>query len=69
MIGSRRLWDGSTPPVRIYSSVTATTAFDVDMERMALWAGMSVGLVRDVKPAGQIVRETVEHAHAILTSW
>lgn len=69
VIGSRRLWDGSTPPVRIYSSVTATTAFEVDMERMALWAGMSVGLVRDVKPAGQIVRETVEQAQAILTSW
>lgn len=66
VIGSRRLWDGSTSPVRIYSSATATTAFDVDLERMALWAGMSVGLVRDVKPAGQIVRETVREAEDIL---
>lgn len=68
VIGSRRVWDGSTPPVRIYSSVTATTAFDVDIERAALWAGMSVGLVREVKPAGEIVRETVEEAEAILGS-
>jgi len=66
VIGSRRMWDGSTSPVRIYSAVTATSAFDVDLERTPLWAGMSVGLVRDVRPAGQIVRETVREAEAIL---
>ena len=66
IVGSRRMWDGSTVPIRIHSSVTATTAFDVDLERMALWAGMSVGLVREVKPAGEIVRETVREAEEIL---
>ncbi|MGZ8474698.1 MAG: NAD(P)H-dependent flavin oxidoreductase [Candidatus Limnocylindria bacterium] len=66
VIGTRRMWDGSTVPVRLYSSVTATTAFDVDMERAALWAGMSVGLVRDVKPVGEIVRETVRGAEEFL---
>jgi NAD(P)H-dependent flavin oxidoreductase YrpB (nitropropane dioxygenase family) len=52
--------------VRLYSSVTATTSFEVDLDRAALWAGMSVGLVRDVKPAGDIVRETVAEAEEIL---
>ena len=65
-IGTRRMWDGSVAPVRIYSSVTATSAFDVDLERMALWAGMTVGLVREVKPAAEIVRETVMEAEGIL---
>ena len=65
-IGIRRMWDGSTKPVLMYSSVTATTAFDVDLDRAALWAGMSVGLVREVKPAGDIVRETVREAEEIL---
>ncbi len=66
LIGSRTLWDGTTRDVKLYSSVTATTTFDVDIDRAALWAGMSVGLVREVKPAGEIVRETVAEAEAIL---
>jgi nitronate monooxygenase len=65
-IGSRRRWNGTTVPIRTYSSVTATTSFEVDLDRMALWAGMSVGLVREVKPAGEIVRETVREAEEIL---
>lgn len=65
-IGTRLMYDGRTVPIRMYSSVTATTAFDVDLERAALWAGMSVGLVREVKPAGDIVRETVREAEEIL---
>lgn len=65
-IGTRRMFDGRTVPIRMYSSVTATTAFDVDLERAALWAGMSVGLVREVKPAAEIVRETIREAEEIL---
>ncbi|MEP7081820.1 MAG: nitronate monooxygenase [Chloroflexota bacterium] len=66
VIGTRRMWDGSTSPVRMYASVTATSAFDVDPDRAALWAGTSVGLVREVKPAGEIVRETAREAEEIL---
>ena len=65
-IGTRRMPDGSIRPVPTYASATPLTSFDVDLERASLWAGMSVGLVRDVKPAGEIVRETVREAEEIL---
>jgi len=65
-IGTRRLLDGTTRPVPMYASVTTTTAFDTDLERAALWAGTSVGRVTEVKPAGEIVRETVREAEEIL---
>jgi NAD(P)H-dependent flavin oxidoreductase YrpB (nitropropane dioxygenase family) len=38
-----------------------------DVESMSLLAGQGVGLVRDVKPAGQIVRELVEEARQIIS--
>jgi NAD(P)H-dependent flavin oxidoreductase YrpB (nitropropane dioxygenase family) len=34
---------------------------------MALMAGQGVGLVREVKPDGQIVRELVEEARQIIS--
>lgn len=49
-----------------YTSFTPTPVFDGDIEEAPLWAGMSVGLVREVKPAGEIVRETVREAEEIL---
>lgn len=38
-----------------------------DIESMNLAAGQSVGLVREVKPAGQIVHELVEEARQIIS--
>jgi NAD(P)H-dependent flavin oxidoreductase YrpB (nitropropane dioxygenase family) len=38
-----------------------------DIDAMALLAGQGVGLVREVKPAGQIVRELVEEARQIIS--
>jgi NAD(P)H-dependent flavin oxidoreductase YrpB (nitropropane dioxygenase family) len=37
------------------------------MDSMGLLAGQSVGLVRDVLPVGQIVRELVEEARRIIS--
>jgi hypothetical protein len=37
-----------------------------DLEEMPLLAGQGVGQVRDVRPAGDIVREMVDDAAAIL---
>ena len=37
-----------------------------DIDSMDLLAGQSVGLVREVKPAGQIVHELVEEARQII---
>jgi NAD(P)H-dependent flavin oxidoreductase YrpB (nitropropane dioxygenase family) len=33
---------------------------------MALWAGQGVGLVSQVRPAGDIVREIAEEAAAVI---
>jgi enoyl-[acyl-carrier protein] reductase II len=38
-----------------------------DIDSMALLAGQDVGLVREVKPAVQIVRELVEEARQIIS--
>ena len=37
-----------------------------DIDSMDLLAGQGVGLVREIKPAGQIVRELVEEAQQII---
>ena len=37
-----------------------------DIDSMSLLAGQGVGLVDEVKPAGQIVRELVEEAQQII---
>jgi len=37
-----------------------------DIDAMDLLAGQSVGLVREIKPAGQLVHELVEEARQII---
>jgi hypothetical protein len=37
-----------------------------DIDSMALLGGQSVGLIRNIKPAGQIVHELVEEARQII---
>ena len=39
---------------------------DDDTSALALWAGQSVGLVHDVRPAGELVRSISEEADSIL---
>ena len=38
-----------------------------DIDSMDLLAGQSVGLVREIKPAGEIVRELVNEAQEIIS--
>lgn len=52
--------------VRRFTSFTPTPAFDGDMDEVPLWAGASVGRVREVKPAAAIVADTVSEAEAVL---
>lgn len=54
--------------IQRYTSFTATPAFVGDLEEAPLWAGASVGRVRQVMPAGEIVRTTVREAQQILVS-
>ena len=65
VIGETRI-GGGTVPVRRFMSYTPSRGTTGDIESMALYAGQGVGLVREVKPAGEIVRELVSGARAIL---
>ena len=49
-----------------YASAMLVPTFDGDPEDAVMWAGESVELVRDVKPAGDIVRELVRETEAAL---
>jgi len=53
-------------PILRYQSVTPGIGAEGDIDAMSLWAGQTVGLVSKVQPAGEIVREIVDDARAIL---
>lgn len=55
-------------PIEIprYASFMLTPAFEGEVESAPMWAGESVGLVTEIKPAGQIVADIVREAEAAL---
>ena len=53
------------PVLRLYG-VPAEWQASGDIDAMDLLAGQGVGLVREIKPAGQIVHELVEEARRII---
>jgi NAD(P)H-dependent flavin oxidoreductase YrpB (nitropropane dioxygenase family) len=53
-------------PVLRFVSMPPNGEASGDIDAMALLAGQAVGLVREIKPAGQIVRELVEEARQII---
>lgn len=61
-----RTRDGKTEEIEKYSSVTATPEYTGDLEYLALWAGQSCSLVYEIKPAGEIVRDVVAQAEAVI---
>ena len=61
-----RYADGS--PILRYASDAPTTLAEGETEAMALYAGQGVGLVNRVQPAGDIVREVVAEAEAVIAS-
>jgi len=48
--------------VKRYDSSSARADLDGRIGELSLWAGQSVGLLREVLPAGEIVRRTVDEA-------
>jgi nitronate monooxygenase len=46
--------------------LTVSPDISGDIEALCMWAGQSVGLVRKVQPAADIVREIATDAQAIL---
>lgn len=57
---------GETWEVRKYGVVMPTPHFTGDLESISWWAGQSCSLVRDIKPAGQIVRDIVREAEEVI---
>ncbi|MFC6768683.1 nitronate monooxygenase, partial [Natrinema soli] len=51
--------DGDGEPIERYDEALATPAVDGDIEDMALFAGQSVGLTDNVRPAGALLEELV----------
>jgi NAD(P)H-dependent flavin oxidoreductase YrpB (nitropropane dioxygenase family) len=54
-------------PVPRFASLPPNGDAGGDIEAMSLLAGQGVGLVREDKPAGQIVHELVEQARQIIS--
>jgi NAD(P)H-dependent flavin oxidoreductase YrpB (nitropropane dioxygenase family) len=57
---------GQAMPVLRFMSLPPNAEASGDIDAMALLAGQSVGLVREVKPAAQIVHELVKEARQII---
>jgi NAD(P)H-dependent flavin oxidoreductase YrpB (nitropropane dioxygenase family) len=57
---------GDGEPVRRYEGSTPTRDMTGEFEAMVHYAGQSVGLVREVRPAGDIVRQIAEEAANLL---
>jgi nitronate monooxygenase/enoyl-[acyl-carrier protein] reductase II len=58
--------DGLGREVTAYDDLMPLRGLHGDLERMALYAGQSVGLVHAVHPAGRLVREIVGEAERVL---
>ncbi len=57
---------GQRIPLPKFSSLPPTPDASGDFEEMALIAGESAGLVKEIQPAGEIVREIAEEARQII---
>jgi NAD(P)H-dependent flavin oxidoreductase YrpB (nitropropane dioxygenase family) len=57
---------GQAMPVLRFFSIPPNCEASGDIDSMALLAGQDVGLVREIKPAGQIVHELVKEARQII---
>ena len=58
--------DAAGTPIERYHVTQPFPGIEGDFEALALYAGQSVGLVRDVRPAGEIVRRLAAEAIAAL---
>jgi len=59
-------WGGVTMPVQRFSVIAPTVHTRGAIDAMALYAGQSVGAVRRIEPAADIVRELVTGAERLL---
>jgi len=57
---------GHEIPLLRFMGIPPNTATSGDIEKMALYSGQGVGLVREVKPAADVVRELVRETEDVL---
>jgi NAD(P)H-dependent flavin oxidoreductase YrpB (nitropropane dioxygenase family) len=57
---------GQEIPVQRFNGLPPVRATTGDLEQMSLLAGETAGLIGDVRPAGQLVREIAEQAGSLL---
>jgi enoyl-[acyl-carrier protein] reductase II len=62
----RTVLGGHELELRRFTNLVPTPETSGDFEELPLLAGQSVGLVRDVRPAGEVVREMVDEAAAVI---
>ena len=68
-IGTMRLSSGQTYELPRYRGAgSPIVGFEGDLDYMAMWAGESVGVVHDVRPAGEIVARLAADAAAALAA-
>jgi NAD(P)H-dependent flavin oxidoreductase YrpB (nitropropane dioxygenase family) len=65
VIGETKI-GGQPVPVRRFMGFPPSVDATGDIESMGMLAGQSVGLVNEIKPAAEIVREIIERAQQIL---
>ncbi len=53
-------------PVPRYAAFPAGTGFQGEVEKTALYAGQACGLVKDLRPAAEIVAQIAQQADGIL---
>jgi len=59
---------GMRVPLQRFATIPPARDAEGDLESMALLAGQSVGLVHQIKPAAEIIREIVQQASQILSN-
>ena len=69
VVGETPHLDGTRVSVRRFDCLAVNRATTGLVEAMPLWAGESVGAVKRVQPAAEILRELVEEAEPLLQSW
>jgi NAD(P)H-dependent flavin oxidoreductase YrpB (nitropropane dioxygenase family) len=65
VIGSLSL-GGHEFPLLQFMGIPPNTATSGDIDKMALYAGQGVGLVREIKPAADVVRELVRETEDVI---
>jgi NAD(P)H-dependent flavin oxidoreductase YrpB (nitropropane dioxygenase family) len=65
VIGETRI-AGERVAIKRFMGFTPSVETTGDIESMALYAGQGVGLIHEIKPAGEVVRELAEGATRIL---